>query len=114
MHTSKHTIKGYSVANKQKEEKVSLKPSRDRDYNLRIAPEQMKNSVSLKPEKEVVKTGRSWYEQTPTPADNDCTGCNYLKPEWKNLCKRQINPLICYEKAVHVLFLISTLTVKPL
>lgn len=53
MHTSKHTIKSYSAANKQKEEKVSLKPSRDRDYNLRIAPaEQMKNSVSLKPEKD--------------------------------------------------------------
>lgn len=52
MHTSKHTIKGYSVANKQKGEKVSLNPSRDRDYNLRITPEQMKNSVSLKPTKD--------------------------------------------------------------
>lgn len=26
MHTSKHTIKGYSVANKQKGEKSKLKP----------------------------------------------------------------------------------------
>lgn len=36
MHISKCTIKGYSVANKQQEEKVRLKTSRDRDYNLRI------------------------------------------------------------------------------
>lgn len=35
----KCTIKGYSVANKQKEEKVSLKNRRDRDYSLRIPRE---------------------------------------------------------------------------
>lgn len=39
MHISKCTIKGYSVANKQKKEKVSLKTSTDRDYNLRILHE---------------------------------------------------------------------------
>lgn len=39
MHVSKCTIKGYSVANKQKEEKVSLKTRRDGDYNLRIPHE---------------------------------------------------------------------------
>lgn len=52
MHISKCTIKGYSVANKQKEEKVSLKICRDRDYNLRILHEQIKNSVLLKPKKD--------------------------------------------------------------
>lgn len=39
MHTSKYTIKGYSVANKQKEKKVSLKTRRARDYSLRIPRE---------------------------------------------------------------------------
>lgn len=55
MHVSKGTIKYYSATNKQKEEKVSLKKknsSRGKDYHLTIQYGQIKNSVSLKTEKE--------------------------------------------------------------